>query len=124
MTIHPAPKPKLRAKRVPKPLKKGNSARRSREWKRAYGSVERVAFVKGLECVVGFTCWGKMENAHTETGGKGRKGDAESIVPLCKWHHHMIHQHGMSFYGSIDWRAAAAKTHARWQAFIGQEKSA
>lgn len=58
-----------------------NPKRRKSEFARAYGSDERVAWVKGLPCTVcGAT---PCDNAHTASGGAGRKGDHRTIVPLC-----------------------------------------
>ena len=68
------------------PLKKRNHRRRDREWARAYGSKERVKAVKRMECLVP-SCRNRSENAHTESGGTGRKADARTVANVCKAHH-------------------------------------
>lgn len=68
-----------------RPPRRVNGKRKTREWTRAYGSKERVAFVKSLACancgIVGYS-----QNAHTKNGGAGRKGDYTTIIPLCGPH--------------------------------------
>ncbi len=71
------------------PVKPRNDARRKREFLRAYGSVERVEFVRSLACaghvvLLGetFLPRGGCHNAHTVTGGAGRKANADTIAPL------------------------------------------
>ena len=104
----------------PKPR---NDARRKREFARAYGSVERVAFVASLPCIV-TAAWasaheGPTDNHHTKTGGTGRKGDARVIVPLCRKHHSVLHNHGDGFFEdtyALDLAAEAARIDALWQA--------
>lgn len=68
-------------------VKKINPERRKREFARAYGSKERVEFVKALPCsFVG--CNGRpSDNAHCITAGMGRKANADTIIPLCREHH-------------------------------------
>ncbi|HSH45807.1 MAG TPA: hypothetical protein VK966_08125, partial [Longimicrobiales bacterium] len=76
---------RLRRKQPPRTrtaLPKRNPERRDREWARAYGSEVRVEFVKALPCCVP-GCRNRAENAHTESGGMGRKADADTIAPLC-----------------------------------------
>lgn len=52
------------------------------EFARIYGSRARAKWVKSLPCaacaVVGYS-----ENAHTVNGGKSRKADHTTIIPLC-----------------------------------------
>ncbi len=65
------------------PPKKTNPARKAREFRRTYHSIERVLFVKSLPCIVcGVT---PCDNAHVGRLGKGagRKADYTQIVPLC-----------------------------------------
>jgi hypothetical protein len=58
-----------------------NRQRKSKNWIRSYGSVDRVKFVQRLPCV---GCGRRpSENAHTISGGKSRKADANTIAPLC-----------------------------------------
>jgi len=78
-----------------KRVKESNPARRAKSFARSYHSVERVLFVKGLACLAPrHECIGQPENAHVVTGGMGRKGDYTSIVPLCAYHHAVLHRMG------------------------------
>lgn len=79
-------------------VKARNRKRHSREWVRAYGSQDRVKFVKSLPCVVTGCGNAPSENMHTGTGGAGRKGDADTIVPACAEHHRFAHQHGIQTF--------------------------
>ncbi len=86
--IHPAPKPAPRPKKQPRQPQRSprpkpmNQKRAAREFRRAFGSSERVIWIQQQPCVwCGRT---PSENAHTVTGGRGRREDAASIVPLCK----------------------------------------
>lgn len=103
---------KARAKMNPR-----NDARREKEFARAYGSAARVLFVAELPCVV---C-GKRpsQNAHTRTGGAGRKADAHTIIPLCKPDHAELHQYGVRTFELrylVDLDEAAQRTEAAWTA--------
>jgi hypothetical protein len=97
-----------------------NAERRDREFQRCYGSAERVAFVQGLSCVgCGRT---PCENAHSVTGGMGRKADAETIAPLCHDCHTRYDQHRTPFDVEACRelvRAAAARVEALWQRMGG-----
>lgn len=78
-------------------VRTANPKRKRSEWKRAYHSAERVAFVKALPCVAcGFDGFPLRENAHTVNGGAGRKGDYVTIIPLCKSCHTKQHRKGWS----------------------------
>ena len=108
-----------------KPVKRVNAKRKAKNWSRAYGSEERVAFVQSLPCVFGgqsSPCAGVIANHHTESGGRGRKADAETVVPLCTRHHLELHQAGATametVYG-VDLKAEAALTETRWQIASG-----
>ena len=68
------------------PLPPRNPARRKKEWTRSYGSPERVMAVTLMGCAVSW-CTGLSQNAHLETGGTGRKADADKVVNLCIRHH-------------------------------------
>lgn len=113
-------------------VKPRNAARKRREFARAYGSRERVEWVKSLPCaacgVVGFS-----ENAHVASGGAGRKADASQIVPLCGPHYcppdfsfigcHAMYDRRIPPFDIIVKRgevlAAADRTEAAWQTFSG-----
>jgi hypothetical protein len=99
-----------------------NRERKSKNWIRSYGSVERVEWVKQQGCVV---C-GRIpsENAHTETGGVGRKADADTIAPLCKKHHFILHMEGKATFEEayaihLSW--AAELTEDRWRAHLAED---
>ena len=69
-----------------------NPKRKARNWERAYGSPARVEWVKSQPCLV---CRDTpSENAHTRSGGTGRKADADTIVPLCSRCHGELHRVG------------------------------
>lgn len=76
--------------------------RKPSEMLRIYGPPERRAWIKQSPC---FVCVSLLpilrgsdhrwacDNAHTISGGKGRKADAKEIVPLCRAHHRMYDDH-------------------------------
>ena len=114
-----------------KALPKTNAARRRKEWARAYGSKERVAFVKSLPCATCHATEG-IENAHIRTGGKGRKADYVAIVPLCRSNsygegcHNYLHRVGRASFEwawGIDLDAAAAATEKAWVEFQGRTEA-
>lgn len=124
--IHSVPKPARQERKPRRPVKRVNAKRRRKEWGRAYGSPERVQFVASLPCAFGGRwerCAGKIENHHTRNGGRGRKGDAATIVPLCTLHHDELHDKGVATmeeqYG-VDLKAEAALTETRWQIASGR----
>lgn len=99
-------------------VKPVNRKRRASEFVRPYGSKSRVGWVASLPCVVGLLCDGPTENAHTRTGGAGRKGDADSIVPLCRSHHVTLHRVGRASFERryrLDLAAEAARVDAAWR---------
>lgn len=89
----PLPKSTSFAKRGGKP-KPTNPARRKKAFARAYGSKERVEFVKSLPCLV-CGC-SPSENAHVgkEGAGAGRKANADQIAALCSRCHAELHRMG------------------------------
>lgn len=121
-TVNGARKPVKRSTRV----RVRNVGRHKTEWARAYHSAARVAFVKSLPCsACGFDGFPLRENAHTFSGGTGRKADYETIIPLCKPCHTRQHNVGwlallaMVGSGVTDLRrwliATAADTETKWQ---------
>lgn len=98
------------------------SDRREREWERAYGSEARVRWVQSLPCLV-HDCRGwPIDNAHIETGGTGRKADADRIVPLCRAHHlggdqslHRLGREGFEVLHGLDLEQEAAAVERRWR---------
>lgn len=61
--------------------------RSASEFRRIYGSRQRVEAIKAMRCTVPHCPHGPCHNAHTEGGGMGRKAGWETIVPLCPTHH-------------------------------------
>ncbi len=107
-----------------------NPKRHKTNWARAYHSAARVAFVKSLPCVAcGHEPPARCVNAHTYSGGMGRKADYLTIVPLCAPCHVRQHAQGWNVtlsrnaqYQTIQkpndlLAALAADTEAKWQAF-------
>lgn len=121
--IRAVPKPPKREKRprsrlVRKPKKRNRSAA---EFKRVYGSEERVRWVTSLGCGVP-TCFlpERVENAHVVSGGKGRKSDARFIAPLCRFHHQELHGVGIKTFCrwyAVDLVALAESVERRWLAY-------
>lgn len=122
-------------KRVPMPPRKARMARgpiarkprKASEFRRVYGSRARVRWVKSLPCVAclavspifGAISAGQSQNAHTVTGGMGRKAGSETIVPLCASHHRCYDQHQPPFDTPAARQAvidAAAVVETAWQA--------
>jgi hypothetical protein len=92
------------------------------EFARIYGSRERVAYVKQYGCwIMDAYCIGEpVENAHTVTGGMGRKANAETIIPLCRYHHRELHRHGAGTFQAahdVNLARAAARVERDWQAW-------
>lgn len=119
--VFACPKPPSRV-REPKPSKprspvaRSNPKRRERLFEDAFGSVERVEWIRRSPCVVpgceGFPC----ENHHWPTKGAG--GKATDISPLCIPHHREFHQLGPETWQrkhGIDLSATNAATEAAWQ---------
>jgi hypothetical protein len=81
------------------PLKSGKrikaKPRTKAERTRIYGPPGRVEWMQRQPCLVcGRT---PSVNAHTVTGGTGRKADADTIVPLCDPHHRAYDEHRAPF---------------------------
>ena len=101
-----------------KPVRRVNRARKAREWKRAYGSKERVEYFKTLPCCLSGrvpTADDPSDNAHCVTGGAGRKGHYTEIIPLSRAMHAWFDQQ------SAEYRRAFLKTallyEGQWQIF-------
>lgn len=94
------------------------------EYARIYGSRARVRWVKHLPCCycVALSPFfartdGSSHNAHTVSGGKGRKADACTIVPLCASHHRRYDEHKVPFdtpEARDAMKLAAAAIDSRW----------
>lgn len=78
-----------------------NPERREKNHERAYGGEERVRWVKDMECLVP-SCSLPAENAHLPgAGGMGYKGDADTVVNLCKKHHRGSYRASLHDLGSV-----------------------
>ena len=95
--------------------------RSAAEQERIYGGETRLKWIQAQGCLVEASdlsdCVGDVANHHVQTGGTGRKADAEFIVPLCHGHHDEAHHGRTTFewkYG-INLREEAAKLEKRWQ---------
>lgn len=112
------------------PVKRRNVKRHKTEWARAYGSVERVEWVKGLRCA-GCGLRNNSENAHTVNGGRGRKANYDTIAPLCgdmPWLsrdgcHTKYDEHRSPFRKELNRsriKRAAAETERAWQEYVNE----
>lgn len=130
-------KPRSRTLSRSSGIAKKNAKRRQSEFQRTYHSKARVAFVKGLPCVVcGIS---PCDNAHIEGGGMGRKADYDKIVPLCRvpadhpfgpgysrGHHSRFHDVGVKTFAAdyrLDLPALAAETERKWQAHCAARRT-
>ena len=94
-----------------------NPKRKLREFARAYGSPERVEWVKAQPCLV---CRDTpSENAHIKSGGMGRKSDAANVVNLCSRCHGELHRAGRDSFEAcygINLAERATQLDAQWRA--------
>lgn len=94
--------------------------RKRADFLRIYGSKERVEWVKSLPSIASGRT--PCVNAHTATGGMGRKADYTTIVPLTHEEHEELHRKGQRTFEAkygVDLREAAIHIERRWQ-FINQ----
>ena len=94
-----------------------NATRRTKEWARAYGSTQRVEWIAARPCSVCGCPRRPCENAHTVTGGTGRKADASTVIPLCSYHHAELHQvgaHTFEVQHRLPLRWTAEQTEEAW----------
>lgn len=92
-------------------------SRSADDFRRIYGSPERREWVGNQPCVV---CGVRLcVNAHTRTGGTGRKADYWTIIPLCHWHHAESHQGVKTFSAkyNLDLAVEAQLTQYRWTSY-------
>jgi hypothetical protein len=120
------------------PIQRGRMKRKSRkpsETRRIYGPPARRKFVRDLPCfaclslspVFGMVTAGSCHNAHSVTGGTGRKADAETIVPLCASHHRRYDEHQKPFDTEAAREAVkqyAVEVEAAWQRELAKKKVA
>lgn len=106
------------------PIRKSNPKRKAANFARSFVSEARVLFVQSLPCAVPGCRRRDIQNAHIGSqveAGMGRRGNADTIAPLCKTHHEM--QEGKRPEdadralglppGTLE--RAAAQTEAAWQ---------
>jgi hypothetical protein len=100
-----ARKTPLRTTAKPKPRKAIQRKRRTdAEYERIYGSEARVQWVQSLDCACG--CNGSpCVNAHSVTGGTGRKADYTTIIPLTDKCHRLQTDHGWEKIGMTRYEA-------------------
>ena len=114
-------------------IRRQNRKRKASKFARAYGSAERVEFVRSLSCAgCGYSGpLGWIDNAHTTSGGRGRKADYATIIPLCRATfdrrvgcHNLQHEKGWSALPALDTpekrETAAARTEELWQSHLRQ----
>lgn len=84
------------------------------EFRRIYGSEERVEWVKAQPCA---TCGSSVEcvNSHVKNGGMRRKADYVWIIPQCHTCHVRLGQHGKSAFLGMDFEGLAIETEHRYQ---------
>lgn len=87
-----------------------------REWKRVYGSKERVQWIARQPC--SFCHEGPCENAHVCNGGMGRKAGYAWIIPACSRCHFQldkgIGKRAMERKYGVNLRELARQTDERW----------
>ena len=88
------------------PMKRTNRKRKAAAFSKAFGDIDRVAFVRGLGCLI---CGDPAEAAHVRSRAAG--GGPDDLVPLCRVHHRSQHSLGIrtfEFRHGLDLTAAAA----------------
>lgn len=107
-------------------VKSKNVQRRKESFARAYGGSDRVQFVWLQPCCVGRSDHaGPIDNVHIETGGAGRKADADKIVAMCRHHHRVLHIEGRRTFEdhfSCNLDLEARELNTRWLAFRGAQE--
>ena len=101
------------------PMPRVNRARKAKNSLRAYGPAERRDWLTSRPCII---CGkpGPSEQAHVETGGTGRKANADKTIPAC----HDCHQGPQGMHAGIrsfearhgvDLQLLAAAVERAWQ---------
>jgi hypothetical protein len=113
------------------PMKRGgrikpvNAKRKAKNWARAYRSPAFVQWISRLPCwACGYAGPSPRQAAHTETGGMGRKADANTVIALCGVCHAKQHQSGwLAISMTEESKArATAQTQAMWEARRGSSE--
>lgn len=89
-----------------------NRKRRAANFARSYG--EHAEFIRQQPCCIGHPLCRmyRVEAAHTESGGIGRKAHRRTLVPLCSLHHASLHNAGVLTFErvcNVDLKALAAQ---------------
>jgi hypothetical protein len=88
-------KPRTTPLRSTTPIRR--KPRKASETRRIYGTRKHQKWLRDHPCL-GCACSGSDDYPHhlhhTANGGKGRKADASTLVPLCYGCHWLLHQHG------------------------------
>lgn len=102
-----------------KKVRPRNRKRQAANHNRAYGCEHRLDWIRHQPCSV---CGrSPCDNAHTESGGTGRKADAKTVIPLCsgaKGCHRELHQVGVATFElehRIRLKSVAVNVEATWQ---------
>jgi hypothetical protein len=104
------------------PIKRGGrikpKKRTAGEFERIYGGRARVRWIAKLPCwACGYSGEIPRQNAHTTTGGTGRKADADTVIALCPPCHGRQTSRGWLAIGltAEGRRRAAEATETLWQ---------
>lgn len=104
------------------PINARNDERKEAEFRRCYGSEERVEWIASFGCIICGRGAGRNDNVHVRGGGAGRKADARFIVPMDRPHHDELHRVGVETFEasySVSLEETAERFEELWQAFRG-----
>lgn len=99
--------------------------RSAKETERIYGPTLFRSWIHRQPCVVSGVR-GNIECVHVVTGGMGRKADWTATVPMAGELHRELHRIGIKSFEAkydINLVALAAKTRARYLAYVHQQES-
>jgi len=89
-------------------LRRSNPTRARKRERENFG--DRAPIVRAMPCLAASsnTCAGEIHAAHAKSRGAG--GNRRHLIPLCQFHHHEQHQHGVRTFEAahgLDLLAAA-----------------
>lgn len=105
-------------------VKARNPKRHAKNQLRAYGPAERREWIASQSCSVPMCPRTPCENAHTASGGVSRKADADTVIPLCRYHHGELHQHGAVSFQRVHRLSLAACAEATARAWRDRQEAA